>query len=369
MAADELQGKKRSAIARDLYLGLVISAGVAAALILIFPAYSKTLGRAAASFVIGLIYGTSISSLMVLFFNLFGDRIRKQRFPVDWIVMITALVFLSALGCLMAGAMLAAAGLYEWQDYWAIFFRDMRYSWAIAIAIGVSISLYERLREKLEATTLELREKELAAERARKLAVEARLSSLESRIHPHFLFNTLNSISSLIQEYPQQAERLVERLAALLRFSLDANQQSFVPLGQEIKITRDYLEIEKARIGPRLRYSIDLPSTLESIETPPLSVQTLVENSLKYAIAPRREGGEISVAARMIEDRVIIEVTDDGPGFAANAIRSGHGLDNLQSRLAALFDNRAALDIVSTGGGATVSISLPQSKARATATA
>jgi LytS/YehU family sensor histidine kinase len=108
---------------------------------------------------------------------------------------------------------------------------------------------------------------------------------------------------------------------------------------------------------------------LESIETPPLSVQTLVENSLKYAIAPRREGGEISVVARRVEGRVIIEVTDDGPGFASSAIRSGHGLDNLQSRLAALYDNRAALDIARTGEGATVSISLPQTEAIATVTA
>ena len=352
-----------------MYLMLAISAAVAIVLILIFPSYSSTPARVIASFIIALIYGTSISSVMVLFFNSFGERIGRQRFPVNWISMIVALVALSALGCMLAGLILAGIGLFEWQNYWNTFLRDMRYSWAISIVIGVSISLYERLREKLEAATMELGEKELAAERARKLAVEARLSSLESRIHPHFLFNTLNSISSLIQEDPQQAERLVERLAALLRFSLDSNQRSTVPLKQEIKITRDYLEIEKARIGHRLRYSIDVPSELESIEVPPLSVQTLVENSLKYAVSHRREGGEISVTARAAHTCVLIEVTDDGPGFGVSAIMSGHGLDNLQSRLAALFDNTAALEIAMRDGRTVVSISLPQAEAGTVITA
>ena len=144
----------------------------------------------------------------------------------------------------------------------------------------------------------------------------------------------------------------------MLRFSLDSNQRSTVALGQEIKTPRDYLEIERARIGDRLRYSIDVPVALESIEVPPLSVQTLVENSLKYAVSPRREGGEIQIAARVSGDRVLIEVKDDGPGFQPGAIIAGHGLDNLQARLAVLFDNDAALDIAMRDERTIVTISL-----------
>lgn len=363
MSNAAIHKKKRRPLVRDAVWVLAVSAAVAVVLILLFPAYSKTPSRIISSFIIGVIYGTCAGGLMVMFFTRFGGRISRQRFPLDWILMIGALVGLSALGCLLAGGILVAAGLFERQNYWATFLRDMRFSWVIAIIIGVGISLYERLREKLKAATVELREKELAAERARKLALEARLSSLESRIHPHFLFNTLNSISSLIQEDPQRAERLVEQLAALLRFSLDSNQRSTVALKQEIKITRDYLEIEKARIGDRLRYSIDIPLELELIEVPPLAIQTLVENSLKYGVSPRREGGEVSITARIAMGRVLVEVSDDGPGFARGAIISGHGLDNLQSRLAALFDNAAALDIAMREGRTVVSISLPQAEA------
>jgi sensor histidine kinase YesM len=358
MTKGDLQKNKLGKVARAVLPIMGISAGVAVVLMLIVPFYSKTPGRVVVTFIIGMIYGTSIGGLMVLFFNRFGDSIGRQAFPRDWVLMIGALIALSAAGCLLAGFILCATGIFEWQYFWRTFARDMRFSWAIAIVIGVSISLYERLRAKLEAANSQLREKKLAAERAHKLAIEARLSSLESRIHPHFLFNTLNSISSLIQEDPQQAERLVERLAALLRFSLDSNQRSTVPLRQEIKITRDYLEIERARIGHRLRYSIDVPAALEMIEVPPLSVQTLVENSLKYAVSPRREGGEIQITARADAGRVFIEVMDDGPGFASGAIKAGHGLDNLHARLAALFDEDAALDIAMRDGRTVVTISL-----------
>src|SRR5437764_15089871 len=102
-----------------------------------------------------------------------------------------------------------------------------------------------------------MRTRQLEEASARKLATEARLSSLESRIHPHFLFNTLNSISSLIREDPVRAERTVERLAALLRYSLDVNARGLAPLRHELKIVRDYLEIEHTRFGERLRYSVE----------------------------------------------------------------------------------------------------------------
>ena len=119
--------------------------------------------------------------------------------------------------------------------------------------LGSAITIYETLSHRLQAATLELRTRELAEERHRKLASEARLSSLESRIHPHFLFNTLNSISALIREDPAQAERTVERLAALLRYSLDSNARRLVSLRQEMRVVQDYLEIQKTRFGDRLQ--------------------------------------------------------------------------------------------------------------------
>ena len=185
----------------------------------------------------------------------------------------------------------------------------------MTIVAGITIGIYRTLRERLEETTLQLRTKELERERALKLATEAQLASLESRIHPHFLFNTLNSISSLIPEDPVRAERLVEQMAALLRFSLDAHQSGLVPLERELKIVGDYLEIERARFGDRLRYQIDVPADLSQSQIPPLSLQTLVENSVKYAIAPDRAGGEIRITGAAFERRLPGRSLRSGPCF------------------------------------------------------
>jgi sensor histidine kinase YesM len=350
---------------RDLRWTLMIAAAVGVGLIILVPVYRQSPGHALASFIIAIVYGGSIGGVMTLFFNQYGAGMARQRAPFNWLLVIMAIVALTAIGLMIAGLILVAAGLFEGRYYWAKFRDDMRYAWVISVFIGVSISLYDSLRDKLDATTEQLREKEQAADRARRLATEARLSSLESRIHPHFLFNTLNSISSLIQEDPAQAEKLVERLAALLRFSLDSNQQRTVTLEREMKITRDYLEIERARFGERLRYAIDVPPSLRFAEVPPLAVQTLVENSVKHAIAPRREGGQVRVAARRLGSQLCVEVTDE-PGFAREALVAGHGLDTLSARLLALYDDRAALDIRTRDGQTVVSISLPTVEAKQT---
>jgi LytS/YehU family sensor histidine kinase len=196
-------------------------------------------------------------------------------------------------------------------------------------------------------------------ERGHKLLAEAKLSSLESRIHPHFLFNTLNSIAALIPKDPKRAENMVGKLASLLRFSLNANQTGLVPLGQELKVVRDYLEIENARFGSRLRYAIEVPVALEEVGVPPLSLESLVENSIKHVIAPRPEGGDILITAAVRADRVDLEVSDTGPGFALEMIPLGHGLDNLSARLALLFGPGARLAVSRDSARATVRISLP----------
>ena len=296
---------------------------------------------------------------MALLMPRLAPRYSRQPFPLSWFYLLSTLLILSAIGCLIAVFILTKIGILAPDYYWAYFRGALAVAIVIALSIGVSKYLYELLKHRLELTTQKLQMKELDEERARKLAVEARLSSLESRIHPHFLFNTLNSISSLIQEDPNLAERLVERLAALLRFSLDSNQSSTVPLSLELKIVTDYLEIEKTRFGDKLRYSLDIPTELQAFAVPPLAVQTLVENSVKHVVAARREGGSVSISARPEGNRVCIEVRDDGPGFGADSIKDGHGLDNLQSRLSALFGNQAALELSTRDGQTVVTISLP----------
>ena len=271
----------------------------------------------------------------------------------------TTIVVLILAGCFAAGLVHVALGLIPAEDFWEMYWFAVRISVGIGLGAGLASYLYESLRTELERTQLELRSRQLDEERARKLLDQAQLSSLESRIHPHFLFNTLNSIASLIPEDPKRAEDMIGKLAALLRFSLEAHQRPLVPLRQELKIVRDYLEIESARLGPRLRYSIDVPTELEEIELPPLAVELLVENSIKHAIAPRREGGEVRVRARAAGGRLEVEVLDTGPGFALDSVPPGHGLDNLQGRLRVLYGpGGAGIETSSRDGFSSVRIRL-----------
>jgi sensor histidine kinase YesM len=227
------------------------------------------------------------------------------------------------------------------------------------------MATFETYRERLHTTQIKLKAKEVERERALQLATAARLSSLESRVHPHFLFNTLNSVASLIHEDPKRAEAMVNQLAELLRFSLDSAQGGLVPLEHEMKIVEDYLAIEQARFGERLRYSIHLDARSGFTPIPPLAVQTLVENAVKYAVGPRIQGASIRITAQTDETRLRLEVRDDGPGFSCAAIPAGHGLNNLEERLAAIYGEAAKLQIDSSGAGTAVALFVPLRMAKA----
>jgi LytS/YehU family sensor histidine kinase len=152
---------------------------------------------------------------------------------------------------------------------------------------------------------------------------------------------------------------MVERLAALLRFSLDAHQHPTIPLRDELKLVSDYLQIEKARFGKRLSYELAVPEELNAAAVPPFTLQTLVENSIKHAVATHRKGGALAVKAFAASDTLHLTVSDDGPGFVGEAILAGHGLDNLQGRLTALYGAQGTLAIESNQQQTTVQVSLP----------
>jgi LytS/YehU family sensor histidine kinase len=161
------------------------------------------------------------------------------------------------------------------------------------------------------------------------------------------------------------ADQMVQRLASLLRNSLDVYEQTNVPLREEIKLATDYLEIERARYRERLSYSIDVEPELEFLSVPPLTLQPLVENSIKFAVAPKTAGGEIRISARLLSGKLLLEVWDNGPGFTAEMIPSGHGLDNLQARLLVLLGDDARLSVDTEQEGTTVTVSLPLNGAEA----
>lgn len=261
-------------------------------------------------------------------------------------------------GAVVGSALLWAAGLLPPRPFWQEYRFTARMVCLLVLVFGMGAFFYESLVSRLRETRARLQEKELEEERARKLAAEARLSSLESRIHPHFLFNTLNSISSLIPVAPARAEEIVGQLATLLRSSLDAAPRALIPLEEEMQIVKAYLDIEKARFGERLRYRFDIPQAAEFL-LPPLSIQSLVENAVKHGIAPKPEGGEIQVIAQKSANTIRMEVRNSGSCFSLANVDPGHGIDNLVSRLDVLFGPRASLQVGSRDGWCVVTLEIP----------
>ena len=309
--------------------------------------------------VYGLIYANLVAGLGVLLVGVLPQILTRRKLSL---VASFALCFfvVTPVGILMVQALLMGIGIVVPQHFWPEYFRTLRICMPLAVVFGSGAIVYASLQERVQATEEKLHEKEIAEERAQKLAAEARLRSLESRIHPHFLFNTLNSISSLITVNPACAEQIVGRLAVLLRASLDTSNQPLIPLRQELEMVESYVDIERVRVGDKLRGSVNVPAELQDVKVPPMSVQSLVENAVKHGITPQPGGGEFLVTASAENGNLRIEVRDSGPGFDLSAIRAGHGLDNLVERLDALFGAKARLNVLRRDGYSVVEMILPR---------
>ena len=288
-----------------------------------------------------------------------AERFYLRKYPPVPAVAVGILVF-AAFGCLLAQALLAGIGVAVPQYFWQEYFRTLRVALPLAAVFGLGAFVHGSLRGRVQLMEERLHEKEVAEEREKKLAAEARLRLLESRIHPHFLFNTLNSISSLIAVNPARAEQIVGRLAGLLRASLDSSNQPLIPLRQEMAMVENYIDIETVRFGDKLRGSVNVPANLQEAKVPPMSIQSLVENAVKHGITPQSGGGAVLVTAAGDNGNLRIEVRDSGPGFDLAAIPAGHGLDSLVERLDTLFGAKARLNVLRRDGYSVVEMVLPR---------
>jgi LytS/YehU family sensor histidine kinase len=243
----------------------------------------------------------------------------------------------------------------ELLDGWARIFAGALISTYLLLcwsALYFGIYYYESVQREREATL-----------RATALAQEAQVKMLRYQLNPHFLFNTLNAISTLILDHHNDtANQAVTRLSAFLRHTLDQDPMKKVTLQQELEALDLYLGIEKLRFGPRLRLERDVHGNTLTALVPSLLLQPLVENALKYAIAPAEAGGTLHVGARLIGQRLMLHVADDGPGLPDGASLTngrGVGLRNTRERLAVLYGDRARFASHNTNPGLRVDIEFP----------
>jgi two-component system, LytTR family, sensor histidine kinase AlgZ len=318
--------------------------------------------------VMKLLEGTFVSSVfsicccflcLIVLPRVFPSIRSSVPLPLAWVALVILLVGLAAAGSFAGTLILAAFRLVPPSKIVHVWISDaLKVSIICTLIFGLFGTVIETLRSRLDAATLALRTTERDEADARRLAVEAQLASLESRVQPHFLFNTLNSIAALIPDDPAGAERMTAQLASLLRSSLDEHTP-LVPLDEELRIVRNYLDIERVRFGERLRYEISADAPAALARVPRLAVQTLVENSVKYAVSPRRDGASIAVRAAASNGHVRIEVEDDGPGFDATVMPEGHGLALVRERLAMTLGEHASLEIDSRAGRTVIVINAP----------
>lgn len=220
--------------------------------------------------------------------------------------------------------------------------------WGIVLAV-LAADYYRRYQNSL-----------IDAARLETQLVQAQLQALRMQLDPHFLFNTLHSISELVHEDPEAAEVMIARLSELLRRSIDNSGAQEVPLKEELNFLNLYLEIEKTRFDDRLTVEYRIDPETEMALVPNLILQPLVENAIRHGISRRVTGGRVIIGAAREGDRLELSVTDDGPGLPADTpARVGVGLSATRGRLERLYGVDQAMELITLSGGAQARISMP----------
>jgi len=254
------------------------------------------------------------------------------------------------------------------SPYWLV---ELAICACAPVIVGIPLKIWNaiRIERKLE-------------EQGR-LLMEARLDALQRQINPHFLFNTLNSIASLVRSQPELAREMVVKLANILRVLLK-HREAFVPFSEELAFTDDYLDIEVVRFGEKLRVVKEIAEDTLPVVVPSMLLQPLIENSIKHGLEPRIAGGTVTLRSRLLSDgRLLLEVEDDGIGMDIDPAAelgqtlgetlwtppgsgTGIGMRNVRERMEVLYGSQAEVEIVSRPGrGTKVTLVMPVREAGA----
>ena len=260
---------------------------------------------------------------------------RSALFHVGAVILCTLLhvaMYISARGVILTN--FTDRPFAWWPDFRERFFLNFDWEMMTYWAVVAFINALDYQSES--------RERELTAAQLQTQLAEAQLEALQRQLHPHFLFNTLNTISALMHRNVHAADEMLVQLSDLLRLTLDRIGTQQVPLKDEVDFLRKYLEIERTRFGDRLQVTIEVEPEVLDAPVPNLVLQPLVENALRHGIGPRVGVGRVDVNARHVGGDLMLTVCDNGVGLSPdklNALHSGVGLSNTRSRLETLYPN------------------------------
>lgn len=278
----------------------------------------------------------------------------RWLFRVFWEKPLALQVTIAALASSTVAVAFAIARIYIYTRFFPESMAEVtdwrEYLWEIVFTLYVMIA-WSTLYFGVKYYRMSKQQKDRVL-KAKAIAHQAQLKMLRYQLNPHFLFNTLNAISTLIlSERNENANRMLSRLSAFLRYSLDSDPMQKVTLKQELDALNLYLNIEKLRFDSRLHLQFDVSQQASQMRVPSLILQPLIENAIKYAIAPKEDGGTIRIAAEVeFDQRLKIVVEDDGPGVDLESIKThadgrGVGLANVRERLRVLYGDGQSFEL------------------------
>lgn len=294
-------------------------------------------------------------SCCTLFCSLLLDSLYKQISLLSRFLFFLVFTLLSSLGVvigLIISTLILEGGLYFSVNFF------------LAIIIGVlfsgGVTVYEVQKSRLEEKITRLKAAELENEQLRRLESEARFNSLQAKLNPHFLFNTLNSLAALVYDNPVIAEKSIVRLSELYRSVLSISNQTFITITEELALIKDYLELEKLRFQDQLTYTLQVSHTLENRRIPGLLIEPLIGNVIKHVTEQTEKAVHVLVTIKEQDGHLVISVSDNGPGFDEAHTSSGYGLYSIQERLKLLFGEDYKFNLKSKPGkGLKVTIRIP----------
>lgn len=222
---------------------------------------------------------------------------------------------------------------------------DLKFNLFLAFVIGTIIYINQLQRENIE---YKLKQNEGDLNRLRALKNEAELKLLESKINPHFLYNSLNSIASLVHHNPDKAEEMTVKLSKLFRYSINSSNENFNTIEKEIEMLNTYLDIEKIRFSERLDVLFDVSEDIHALKIPRFILQPLAENAIKHGISKVIEKGLMVISIKKDSDRIILEVKDNGSSFDNN-FKPGYGLQSIYDKLNLLYHDNYDVQIANNG--------------------